>query len=193
MSLALVLASESKYRRALLDRLALPYTAMSHRLDERSFAPRETLSETALAMSEAKANSIAELVPESFIIASDQIAEIDGEVLHKPGTSENAIAQLGKLEGQQHRLLTAVALRSPDGRTTSALEEHRMHMRPLSTAEIRRYVEADSPLDCCGSYKIECLGITLFSAIEGNDATAIEGLPLIALSRMLRQAGFLLP
>jgi septum formation protein len=193
MSGSLVLASESSYRRALVDRLGLPYSAQAHRLDERALAMEGSLAEHALALATAKAESLAPLQPAAHIIASDQIAEIEGEVLHKPETRERAIEQLQKLQGRRHRLLTAVALRSPAGQTSTALDEHWMHMRPLSVDEIQRYVDSDSPLDCCGSYKIESLGIALFSSIEGQDFTAITGLPLIALSQMLRGAGFSVP
>lgn len=193
----LVLASESTYRRALLDRLGLPYTSRSHRVDERALFNRDVdepnLAELAAALACAKAESVVEFEPNAHVIASDQIAEIDGDVLNKPGTRARAIAQLSRLQGRQHRLLTAVALRTPDGKTLTALDEHRMHMRPLTPEEIERYIDSEQPLDCCGSYKIECLGISLFSAIEGEDFTAITGLPLIALARMLRSAGFPLP
>jgi septum formation protein len=190
---ALVLASESSYRRALLDRLALPYTARSHRLDERAHQREGSLAEHALALARAKADSLSTLEPNAHIIASDQIAELDGEILHKPGTRSRAIAQLSQLQARTHRLLTAVALRDPAGNTVTSLDEHSMHMRSLSTREIERYVDSDKPFDCCGSYKIESLGISLFSSIEGEDFTAITGLPLIALSNMLRGAGFSVP
>ncbi len=189
----LVLASESAYRRELLDRLRLPYLACAHQYDERAHPTSETLEKHALSLAQKKAESIAHLYPQATIIASDQISEQNGSVMHKPGTKARAIEQLTRLSGKSHRLLTAVVLRSPSGTITSALDVHRMHMRMLSTSEIHRYIDADSPLDCSGSYKIECLGISLFESIEGDDFTAITGLPLLSLSRLLREAGFSIP
>lgn len=189
----LVLASESPYRRALLDRFGLQYSARAHQCDERAVPQAKTLEAHALDLAEAKANSLASSHPGAFIIGSDQIAEVRGKVLHKPGTLDNARAQLAELQGGEHRLLTAVALRYPDGQIHSRLDVHRMRMRPLSSAEIDRYLRADRPFDCCGSYKIECLGITLMAQILGNDFSAITGLPLIALADLLRTAGFALP
>jgi septum formation protein len=152
-----------------------------------------TLPERAVSLAIAKARSLASDHEGAFIIASDQIAEMDGTVLHKPGTASNAIAQLEMLQGQPHRLLTAVALHGPNGETKSSLDQHEMVMRSLTPDEIQRYVDCENPLDCCGSYKIESLGITLFDAIVGDDFTAITGLPLLALSRLLREAGFTIP
>lgn len=188
-----MLASESPYRRALLDRFGLPYTARPHQCDERAVPQTTTLEAHALGLAEAKANSLATCYPDTFIIGSDQIAEINGNVLLKPGTLEKARAQLAELQGVEHRLLTAVALRYPDGQVHSRLDVHHMHMRPLSSSEIDRYLRADTPFDCCGSYKIECLGITLMKHIVGDDFSAITGLPLIALADLLRGAGFALP
>ncbi len=193
MTRTLILASESTYRRALLDRLALPYRAIAHRCDERAFLADDSLEATALALATEKAKSLEDTHAASFIIGSDQIAEVDGEVLHKPGNRENAIGQLSRLAGREHRLLTALALRFPDGRVATALDVHVMHMRPLCPNEIERYIDMDSPLDCCGSYKIERLGISLFERIEGSDFTAIMGMPLLALTTMLRDAGFWVP
>jgi septum formation protein len=193
----LVLASESPYRRALLDRLQLDYSACAHRVDERQHSktlPADiTLPDLALSLASAKAQSLAEEYAGAYIIASDQIAEIEGEVLHKPGTRSNAIQQLSKLQGREHRLLTAVALHFPNGETRTTLDEHKMVMRALSAGEVERYVDSEEPYDCCGSYKIESLGISLFDAIVGDDFTAITGLPLLSLSRLLRKAGFPIP
>ena len=189
----LILASESPYRRALLDRLGVSYTAHPHRCDERALPMVSSLDQHAVALAEGKARSLATEFPDAFIIGSDQIAELAGQVLHKPGTVANARDQLRLLQGRAHRLLTAIALLSPDNSITTSLDVHQMYMRSLSTSEIDRYLAADSPLDCCGSYKIECLGISLFERIEGEDFTAITGLPLISLANLLRGAGFRMP
>lgn len=193
----LILASESPYRRVLLDRLQLRYVAHAHQVDEREHEAKLpsdiTLPERAVSLAIAKARSLASDHEGAFIIASDQIAEMDGTVLHKPGTASKAIAQLEMLQGRPHRLLTAVALHGPNGLTKSSLDQHKMVMRSLTPDEIQRYVDYEKPLDCCGSYMIESLGISLFDAIVGDDFTAITGLPLLALSRLLRDAGFAIP
>ncbi len=189
----LVLASESPYRRELLDRLHISYQAHAHRFDERGLAIESSLEQHAVALAVAKAESLAALFPKAVIVASDQIAELQGQVLHKPGSIENARHQLAQMQGRTHRLLTAVVVRSPDGSVQSSLDVHRMHMRGLDADEIDRYLALDTPLDCCGSYKIECAGIALFDRIEGDDFTAIMGLPLLALGRMLRSLGYQVP
>ncbi len=191
--MTLVLASTSSYRRVLLERLGVPFVAEAHACDERAVQQDGALEEHAVALASAKAQSLAKKFPESYILGSDQIAEVGGTVLHKPGTKERACAQLAMLSGRTHRLLTAIALRGPDGSVQTALDVHTMHMRTLSAEEISRYVDADSPLDCCGSYKIECRGIALFERIDGADFTAITGMPLTRVSTLLRGVGFAIP
>lgn len=194
MSAPLVLASESRYRRELMNRLHIPYLAVAHRCDEaaleRGIEPPHAVAEL---LARAKADSLATAYPDAFILGSDQVVEIDGQILGKPGTAEAAVGQLELLQGREHRLITAVALRTPDGHFEQAVDVHRMRMRATSAAERERYVAADSPLDACGSYLIEGLGIALFEAIEGADFTAIIGLPMIAVISMLRGVGFCVP
>ena len=119
--------------------------------------------------------------------------DLDGERLGKPGTIERAEVQLARLSGRSHRLITAVALRHPDGTVETAVDIHTMQLRALTPHEIRRYVQRERPVDCAGSYKIESLGISLVEKISGEDFTAIVGLPLIELCRLLRGAGFEVP
>lgn len=190
----LVLASTSPYRRTLLARLGVPFQAHAPRCDE------EALKEPALApdalacmLARAKAESIAEVLPEAYVIGCDQLVELDGEVLGKPSTRAAAIGQLERLAGRSHQLLTAFVLRTPDGRVREHLDRHVLTMRTLGREAIARYVDADLPLDCAGSYKIEERGIVLFERIVGDDFTAIPGLPLIALTRMLTAEGFAIP
>lgn len=143
---------------------------------------------------EGKARSVAALRPGAVIIGSDQVAEVDGEILTKPGSPARAASQLERLSGRSHRLLTAVVtLDEPSGRVQTHVEVTTLRMRTLSELEIRAYVTADTPWDCAGSYKIESLGISLFEQQHGDDPTAIMGLPLIALSRQLRACGFQVP
>ena len=114
-------------------------------------------------------------------------------ILGKPGSRDAAAAQLTRLAGRTHRLYTAVALRHPDGRVAEGMSVHTLRMRPLDGAAIQRYVARDEPLDCAGAYKIEAGGIALFDAIEGDDFTAITGLPLLTVVRLLAAAGFVVP
>lgn len=189
----LILASTSKYRRELLERLRLSFRCFAPDVDEEPFkdcgaAP----ASIAAVLARLKAESLAGLDPEAVVIGSDQVAELEGEVLGKPGTAENAVAQLERLAGRQHRLFTAVAIWHRF-RCQLHVDTTTLAMRNLSRAELERYVAADRPLDCAGSYKIESLGISLFDAIETSDQTAIVGLPLMAVTTMLRQIGFKLP
>ncbi len=187
-----VLASTSAARRALLDRLGVPYEAVAPDCDEdaiRTDSPDETARLRAIA----KAVSVARERPDALVIGADQVVDLDGELLGKPGSAEGARAQLGRLAGRVHRLITAVAFVVRGNRPEVALDVHRMSVRPLDEAEIGRYVAADDPAWCAGSYKVESLGIALFDRIEGDDATAIVGLPLMAVCSMLRRSGWALP
>lgn len=191
---ALVLASTSPYRRKLLERLRIPFEAAAPLCDEEA-EKRVAPAPDALArtLARAKAESLRSAHPGAYVLGGDQVAEIDGAVLDKPGTEAAARAQLARLSGREHRLLTAICLVDPAGGVREHLDVHRLRMRALDADAIARYVELDRPLDCCGSYRVESLGIALFERVEGDDFTAIEGLPLLALSTMLRAAGFRIP
>lgn len=191
----LILASTSRYRQALLARLAVPFSARRPDCDESRFrhlAPEPQ----ALTLAVRKAESLAAEPDrpgwgDALIIGSDQVLDLDGEVLHKPGSVAAACAQLRALSGRSHRLLTAVAVHEPrSGRTEVALDVHTLKMRTLTEQAIAAYVAADQPLDCAGSYVLERRGIALFDHIaadpEGADDTAIIGLPLLKLCRLLR-------
>jgi len=184
----LVLASTSVYRRELLARLGIPFIAASPCYDE----PRLELPPEKLVMAHAvaKAKSLADDYPESLILGSDQIAALGDEILGKPGSELDAMAQLEKLQGRTHRLLTAIALYDSKAKSTkTALDLHEMVMRSLNSAEIRAYVERDKPVDCAGAYKLESLGISLFSEIRGSDDTAVIGLPLLRVVDLLLESG----
>jgi septum formation protein len=189
----LVLASTSPYRRALLERLGVPFTAAAPDCDEdafkaRSRSPRGLAEELALA----KAESLRAAHPGAAILGGDQVATIDGEILGKPGTREAAAAQLERLAGREHLLITAVAL-IHEGRALRHTDVARLTLRSLTRAQIERYVAADDPVDCAGSYKLERGGIALFAAIDATDHTAITGLPLIWLAGALAGLGFEVP
>lgn len=184
---SLILASSSRYRRAMLERLALPFTTLSPEVDETPL-PGELPAALALRLSIAKAQAGAQQHPGSIVIGSDQVATLGVEPIGKPGDFERALAQLQRLSGQVVTFHSALAV--TDGVTVlhdDIITE--CHFRELSTAEITNYLHADQPYDTAGSAKAESLGITLMQSMRSDDPTAIIGLPLIALSRMLRHFG----
>ncbi|MEO8366652.1 MAG: Maf family nucleotide pyrophosphatase [Pseudoxanthomonas sp.] len=187
----LILASTSRYRRELLERLRLPFHVARPDVDESPQAG-ETPPVLAQRLARTKALAIATQHPESWIIGSDQVATLESQALGKPGTRENAISQLAAMSGREIRFHTAVCLAHGDV-VFEAMDTTMVRFRTLGADEIARYVDAEQPLDCAGSFKGEGLGIALFEHIESRDPTALIGLPLIALSKMLREAGFALP
>lgn len=189
----LVLASTSLYRRDLLARLRLPFSCEKPGVDED--AAKRSLRDPAAVVAELarqKARAVAVRRPDAIVIGSDQGACLDGTMLDKPGTAANAIAQLTALAGRTHELRTAVAIVHAHG-LVEWTDVTRLTMRALAREEIERYVAAEQPLDCAGSYKIEGLGIALFERIESEDQTAIQGLPLLRLSAELRRLGLRVP
>lgn len=189
----IILASTSAYRRMLLERLHLPFETARPEVDETPL-PGELPPATANRLAIAKAQAVASGWTDALIIGSDQVAHMGVEVFGKPGTVERAIAQLRSMSGRTvvfHTALAVVCTRS--GRIQTASVPTEVRFRTLSDAEIVRYVEKERPLDCAGSAKSEGLGITLLDALSGDDPTALIGLPLIALSRMLRAEGVELP
>jgi septum formation protein len=188
----LVLASTSPYRRDLLARLRLPFETARPDVDESPLSG-EAPAVLATRLAAAKAAAIAHARDGAWVIGSDQVAELDGAPLGKPGSRERALAQLAAMAGKAVRFHTGVCLAHGEGRRLQALDTTTVRFRPLSAGEIARYVDAEQPLDCAGSFKSEGLGITLFEAIETLDPSALVGLPLIATARLLREAGFQLP
>lgn len=187
----LILASTSRYRRELLERLRLPFHVARPDVDESPLA-EEAPPALAQRLARAKALAIATQHPESWIIGSDQVAALESRALGKPGTRESAVSQLGAMSGREIRFHTAVCL--VRGETVfEAMDTTVVRFRTLEAEEIARYIDAEQPLDCAGSFKSEGLGIALFEHIESRDPTALVGLPLILLSNMLREAGFPLP
>ena len=192
-SRSLVLASTSPYRRALLERLGLPFRCRSPDCDEGALQGRLadpiTLAET---LACEKAESVARIEPAGVVIGGDQVVECEGRILGKPGSIERAVDQLSRLQGRAHRLVTAMAVWS-EGRMIRHTDLTTLVMRPLTHAAIERYVIAELPLDCAGAYKLESRGIALFERIETEDHTAVTGLPLVALASILIRLGFELP
>jgi septum formation protein len=193
----LVLASTSPYRRALLDRLGLPYRCHAPKCDEEALKSREQdppdnpriLAER---LAHAKAASLLADELDAAIIGCDQLAALDGRIFGKPKSAGVAVQQLVELNGHTHELITALVVLRGD-RVFRHTDVTTLSMRPLSRPAIERYVEADRPLDCAGSYKLESRGIVLFDRIDTADHTAITGLPLIALVTVLRELGYEIP
>lgn len=188
----LVLASGSPYRRRLLERLGLPFTVDPADVDE-SPRPGEAPAQLAARLARDKALVVAIRHPQAWVIGSDQVADLDGLALGKPGDVDRAREQLRACSGRQVRFHTALALARGDGTVLEDGSCPVVVFRRLDDAEIARYLAADRPFDCAGSFKAEALGISLFESLASDDPTAIEGLPLIALCRLLRQAGVQVP
>ena len=184
----LILASSSRYRRELLDRLGCEYAAESPDIDESS-RPGETPKDTALRLAEAKARAIWEKHPGSVVIGSDQVADLKGEKLGKPHTVENAVAQLMRMQGNEVVFYTALAVVDAEGKAESLLSATHVKLRALSEDTIRAYVEREMPLDCAGAAKIEKLGIALMESVSSDDPTSLIGLPLMKLTTLLARAG----
>ncbi len=189
MNQQLVLASTSRYRRELLERLRVPFSTLSPGVDEAPLADERPL-DTAVRLAIAKAQAGAARYPGAFVIGSDQVCDIDGEALGKPGTHERAVAQLKRLSGREARFHTAVAV----ARRASGFLAHEactvlVRFRTLDDDAIQHYLNLDQPYDCAGSAKCESLGISLVESIESDDPSALVGLPLIRTCKLLREAG----
>ncbi len=185
----LILASTSRYRRELLERLHLPFEVMAPQVDETPL-PGEAPPALALRLALAKARAVAQGRPEAVVIGSDQVADLDGLPIGKPGDHEKATAQLRQLSGRRVVFQTAVAVvRADVGFEQALLAPVTVHFRSLSDAEIERYLRLEEPYDCAGSAKCETLGIALLDGIESDDPTALIGLPLIRTCALLRAAG----
>ena len=185
----LILASTSRYRRELLERLRLPFTVQSPEVDETA-QPGEAPARLALRLARAKAHAVAALNPGAIVIGSDQVADLDGSAIGKPGTHERAVGQLHRMSGRSVVFQTAVAVVcTVRGFEDAALVPVTVRFRHLADAEIEHYLRTEQPYDCAGSAKVETLGIALAEAIESDDPTALIGLPLIRTCALLRAAG----
>jgi len=188
----LILASSSAYRRELLSRLGLPFEAIAPDIDETAL-PGEAPEQTALRLARSKAAAIADRHPGALVIGSDQVATLDGEQIGKPGDHARALAQLQKMRGRRVTFHTALCLW--DGRLepgkAAQVENVQVFVtfRDLPDHELDAYLRIEQPYDCAGSAKNEGLGIALLERIDSSDPTALTGLPLIALTGMLRRAG----
>jgi septum formation protein len=190
---SLVLGSTSPYRHALLSRLGLPFQTVGPEVDETPLTD-EAPADLALRLARQKATSVAQRHPQAIVIGSDQVADLHGEPLGKPGNHERARAQLARMSGETVIFQTALSVQCLEtGFEQSAVVPVRVVFRHLGADEIERYLRAEQPYDCAGSAKSEGLGIALLERIDNDDPTALIGLPLIRTCQMLRAAGLLVP
>ncbi|POD81335.1 septum formation inhibitor Maf [Pseudomonas syringae group genomosp. 3] len=190
---SLLLASSSPYRRELLARLRLPFTCKSPDIDE-SHRPGEAAHDLVQRLAREKTQALAGEYPGHLIIGSDQVAVLDGQILGKPHTFERALEQLTAASGSRVTFLTGLALLNSSTRECQVdCVPFTVHMRELDQASIERYLRAEEPYDCAGSFKAEGLGVSLFRSTEGADATSLIGLPLIRLVDMLIKEGVSVP
>ena len=185
----LILASTSVYRQKLLGRLGIDFKAEKPLFDEEkhkdlSLSPLKLAQKLAYLKAQSLQNR-----PDATIIGGDQLVGFQGQILGKPHTREAAIEQLLKMQGQKHELITAVCVIDP-ARTFEFTNITEIQLRKLSRNQIEKYVDLDQPLDCAGGYKIELHGIALMASLKTEDPTAIEGLPLIRLSKILQECGY---
>ena len=192
MTRPLILGSTSVYRRELLQRLRLPFDVVSPQVDETPL-PGEAPQALAMRLALAKAHAVADKHPQALVIGSDQVADLDGEPLGKPGNHANAVLQLRRMRGRTVVFQTAVAVVChATGFADQALAQVKVRFRDLSDQAIENYLLAETPYDCAGSAKSEGLGIALLESIDNQDPTALVGLPLIHTCRLLRAAGLAL-
>ena len=185
----LILASTSRYRRELLERLRIPFRALSPETDETAL-PGETPAALAERLALAKARALSARFPNAVVIGADQVADVDGVAIGKPGTHERAVEQLRAMSGRTIVFQTALAVvRESIGFAEVRRAPVSVRFRTLGEAEIEFYLRAEQPYDCAGSAKCETLGIALLDAIESDDPTALVGLPLIRTAQLLRAAG----
>ena len=185
----LILASTSRYRRELLERLRLPFEAMSPETDETPL-PGEAPAQLAERLALAKARALATRFPDAVVIGADQVADVDGHAIGKPGTHARAVEQLRAMSGRTIVFQTALAVvHAAIGFAQVRRAPVAVRFRTLSDQEIETYLRAEEPYDCAGSAKCETLGIALLEAIDSDDPTALVGLPLIRTAQLLREAG----
>lgn len=185
----LILASTSVYRQAVLHKLGLAFNCCDPNIDETPM-PNESAQALVLRLAQAKAKAGAKYFPDGLIIGSDQVAVIDGKIIGKPLTRDNAIGQLSQASGKSITFYTGLALyNAQTGEINAQIEPFTVHFRQLTTAQISAYVDKEQPFYCAGSFKSEGLGIALFSRLEGQDPNTLIGLPLILLTEMLLSQG----
>ena len=187
----ILLASTSRYRKTLLEKLSLPFSCVSPQVDESPY-DNESASQLAARLAQAKASDVADKYRQQdyLIIGSDQVAELNGSLLGKPGTVERAVAQLAMCSNQLVTFHTGLCvINTTTQNVDTVVETYAVKFRRLTEQQIRNYIEKDQPLDCAGSFKCEDLGITLFEKMIGDDPNTLIGLPLIKLTELLHKQG----
>ncbi len=188
MQTKIILASSSAYRKALLEQIVKDFEGLSPQIDETPLAD-EPARQLAKRLAQTKAEKIAQQHPNAIVIGADQVAICDGKLLGKPGRYEKALQQLSFCSGKQAQFITAVyVIHQASQLMLSALSEVDLRFTQLSQERIEGYLKLDKPYDCAGSFKVESYGIRLFESIKSDDPTSLQGLPLIAVNRMLIQA-----
>lgn len=192
MNRQVILASQSLYKQNILNRLPIRFKSITPDVDE---TPNigETAEALTLRLAKLKALAIADTYSRNFIISTDQAATIEKLILGKPHTFDAACRMLETISGQSIYFFTSVCLVTPRNEVYLHTEKVIVNVRSLTPVEIKRYVTLDSPLDCAGSFKVESLGVSLFTSVQSQDPTALEGLPLIRLCQWLRDQGFKIP
>ncbi len=186
----LILASTSRYRRALLEKFAIPFKCIAPEVDETP-KPHESAAQLVERLALAKALAVAADNPDALVIGSDQVAVIDGQIIGKPHSHERACRQLQAASGQKVTFLTGLALvHLASGQQLSLVEPFDVHFKPLDDASIEHYLRLEQPYECAGSFKSEGLGILLFDSLSGRDPNTLIGLPLIALHELLGRVGY---
>ncbi len=186
---SLILGTSSTYKIELMERLNIPFTALPSSFEERAIK-EESPAKVAARFAEGKARSILALHPDATVIGADQVIALGNKIFSKPVTKEKACEQLRELSGKTHLLFCARSILSGK-KSAESIIKFEMEMRQLSDREIEDYVDLDSPLNCCGSYKIESFGIGLFKRLHGPDYTAIIGLPLTEVRTQLERIGYI--
>lgn len=192
MTHPLIIATESRYKISLLTRLQIPFTAQAANIDE-SALPGESAAALSQRLAHHKALATARLFPNHWVLAADQTAATGTQFLEKPLTPDRARDQLKALSNAEATFYTSVCLAGPDLTLKHHTETVQVSVRALTDADITHYLVKEPALDCCGGFKIEGLGISLFNRVASNDPTALEGLPLIIVAQWLREAGFKIP
>lgn len=187
----LILASTSPYRKALLQRLQIPFRCVASQVDE-SPLPDETPEQLVARLALAKAQAVLARHPEALVIGADQMAYCAGRVLGKPESAAGAEEQLQWMQGRRVEYLNGIAIADVSG-AEQFIVRYSLTLRALSPEDIRRYIEKDQPLDCAGSLRSEGLGISLLEKMEGADPNALMGMPLLTISEVLRRRGYALP
>lgn len=189
MSTTLVLASTSPFRRAILEKLAIPFETITPNVDETPM-PGESPEQLVARLSELKAKAVADNYADALIIGSDQVAVVDGQIVGKPGTHEKALSQLKRASGKRVSFLTGLCLyNTKSKRAQIEVVPFNVIFRQLKDVQIESYLQKEKPYNCAGSFKSEGLGIALFERLEGDDPNTLMGLPLIRLIRMLESEG----